>query len=108
MTQKRTETIQAADGGEFAGHLVIPDAGSGPGLLVIQEIFGVSPYIRDVCDRVAALGYVALAPDLYWRIEPGVSIDEQDPDALERGVAYMSRLDFEKAVDDAVAALAHL
>jgi carboxymethylenebutenolidase len=108
MTQRRTETIRAADGGEFAGHVVVPDAGSGPGLLVVQEIFGLSPYLEAVCERVAALGYVALAPDLFWRLEPGVAIDEQDPDALQRGIGYRQRLDFEKAVEDAVAALGHL
>jgi len=57
---------------------------------------------------VAALGYVALAPDLYWRIEPGVAIDEREAGALERAIGYVGRLDFEKAVDDAVVALAHL
>jgi|SRR5579872_5381727 len=108
MPEMRTEMIVAPGGGQFAGHTVVPDAGSGPGLLVIQEIFGVSPYIREVCDRVAALGYVAMAPDLYWRIAPGVSIDEQDPDALQQGLGYGGRLDFEAAVGDAVAALQHL
>jgi carboxymethylenebutenolidase len=108
MTQSRTETIRADGGGEFSGHLVLPDSGSGPGLLIAQEIFGLSPYIKAACERVAALGYVALAPDLFWRLEPGVEIDEQDPDALQRGIGYRQRLDFEKAVDDAVAALGRL
>jgi carboxymethylenebutenolidase len=113
VTQSRTEAIRAvpgseADGGEFSGHLVLPDSGSGPGLLVVQEIFGLSPYIEAVCERVAQMGYVALAPDLFWRLEPGVAIDEQDPDALQRGLGYRQRLDFEKAVEDAVAALGHL
>ncbi|HEU5003071.1 MAG TPA: dienelactone hydrolase family protein [Actinomycetota bacterium] len=108
MTTVRSETIAIPGRGEFTAHTVVPDAGSGPGLLIIQEIFGVSPYIKDVCDRVAALGYVAMAPDLYWRITPGVSIDEQDPDALQRAMGYGGRLDFEGAVGDAVASLKHL
>lgn len=108
MPAVRTETITAPDGGEFSAHTVLPDSGSGPGLLVIQEIFGISPYIKDVCDRVADLGYVAMAPDLYWRITPGVSIDEQDPDALRKGMGYGGRLDFEAAVGDAAASLSHL
>jgi carboxymethylenebutenolidase len=104
MTQSRTETIGTAEGGEFAGLLVVPDSGSGPGLLIAQEIFGLSPYIKAVCERVARLGYVALAPDLFWRLEPGVAIDEQEADALQRGIGYRQRLDYEKAVEDAVAA----
>ena len=71
VTQSRTEPIQAADGGELSGHLVVPGGGSGPGLLILQEIFGLSPYVKAVCERVAELGYVALAPDLFWRLEPG-------------------------------------
>lgn len=108
MPQTRTEVIAAPGQGEFAGYTVVPDAGSGPGLLVIQEIFGISPYLKDVCDRVAALGYVAMAPDLYWRIAPGISIDEHDPDALRKGLGYGGRLDFKGAVDDTIAALGHL
>jgi carboxymethylenebutenolidase len=108
MPQYRTEVLRTADGGEFSGYAAVPDAGSGPGLLIVQEIFGISPYIRSVCDRVADLGYVALAPDLYWRIESGVAIDEADPGALEQAFGYMGRLDFEQAVADAVTALAHL
>jgi carboxymethylenebutenolidase len=108
VTRSRTEAIRAGDGGELAGHLVLPDSGAGPGLLILQEIFGLSPYIREVCERVAGLGYVALAPDLYWRIEPGVAIDEREPEGFEQALGYMSRLDFEKAVDDSVAALDHL
>ncbi|MGH2717311.1 MAG: dienelactone hydrolase family protein, partial [Actinomycetota bacterium] len=95
MPQARTETVTVPGRGEFSAHTVLPDSGSGPGLLVIQEIFGISPYIRDVCDRVAALGYVAMAPDLYWRITPGISIDEQDPSALQQAMGYRGRLDLD-------------
>ena len=49
----------------------VPDAGSGPALLVIQEIFGVGPYIRAVAERLAAAGYVVGAPDVFWRFAPG-------------------------------------
>jgi carboxymethylenebutenolidase len=108
MPESRTETFRAHDGGEFTGYLALPEAGSGPGMVVLQEIFGVNGYIRDAADRLAGLGYVALAPDLYWRIEPGVELDEREEGALERAFGYMQRLDFAKAADDAVAALEHL
>ncbi len=108
MTQTRNERIEAHDGGEFGAHLVLPDAGRGPGIVVIQEIFGLTRYIRDACERLAGLGYVALAPDLYWRIEPGVDLDEQRPEALQAAYGYMGKLDFPQAADDAVATLEHL
>jgi len=104
----RTEQIRAHDGGEFAGHLALPNSGFGPGLVVIQEIFGVNDYIKGVCERVASLGYVALAPDLYWRLSPGIAIDEKDPGGLQRAFGHVGRLDFAKAGDDAIAALEHL
>jgi len=108
MTKTRTERIQAHDGGWFAGHLALPDSGSGPGMVVIQEIFGVNGYIKGACERLAKLGYVAMAPDLYWRIEPGIAVDERSGDFLQRGFGYVQRFDFEKGADDAVAALEHL
>jgi carboxymethylenebutenolidase len=67
--------IKASDGsGDFAGYLATPAAGTGAALIVIQEIFGVNPDVRAKCDAWAGQGYVALAPDLFWRQEPGVDI----------------------------------
>jgi carboxymethylenebutenolidase len=106
--QTRTETITAPDGGTFAGHLVLPDAGTGPGLLVLQEIFGVNDYVREVCDRLAGLGYVAMAPDVFWRQEPGVAINDNSDDAMGRAFGLMQGFDWQLGVPDLVAALAHL
>ena len=105
---KRAEQIRAHDGGEFPGHLELPKSGSGPGMVVIQEIFGVNDYIKGACDRLAKLGYTTLAPDLYWRLGPGISIDEQEPGGLQEALGLVGRLDFAKAGDDATAALEHL
>ncbi len=106
--QSRAETIQAHDGHSFGGWLVVPDSGSGPGMVVIQEIFGLTDYIKGVCERLAGLGYVALAPELYSRIEPNLVLDERNPENLQRAFGAMQRLDFPQAADDAVAALEHL
>jgi len=60
------QTVEFASNGNTAsGYLAAPDGGSGPGLLVIQEWWGVSQSLKDVCDRLASAGFVALAPDLY-------------------------------------------
>ena len=67
--QQRVEQVPA-DGGTFDLSLWVPDRGSGPGLLLIQEIYGVSDYIRAVASDLAGLGYLVAAPDLFWRIKP--------------------------------------
>ena len=108
VTTSRTEKIRALDGGEFAGYLALPDSGSGPGLVVIQEIFGVNDYIKNCCQRLSELGYLALAPDLYWRLDSGIAIDEREPSGLQRALGYVRRLDFTKARDDGTAALEHI
>jgi carboxymethylenebutenolidase len=54
-----------SDGGTCLGYLAVPESGSGPGVVVIQEWWGLVPHIKHVCDRLAADGFVALAPDLY-------------------------------------------
>ena len=54
-----------SNGHDAEGYLAVPASGSGPGVVVIQEWWGLVPHIKDVCDRFAAEGFVALAPDLY-------------------------------------------
>jgi carboxymethylenebutenolidase len=55
----------ASNGGKAQGYIAVPTSGKGPGVIVIQEWWGLVPHIKDICDRFAAEGYVALAPDLY-------------------------------------------
>ncbi len=108
MAQIREERIRAADGHEFAGYVAVPDAGAGPGMIVVQEIYGLTEYIQGVCARLAGLGYVALAPALYSRIELDGGLDERLPDSLPQAFAAMQRLDVPQAVADTAAALGHL
>ncbi|WP_428263309.1 dienelactone hydrolase family protein [Haliangium sp.] len=104
----RTETITAPDGGHFDAHVALPAAGTGPGVLVIQEIFGVNHYIRDRCAKLAALGYVAMAPDCFWRLERNLEIDPTTPEAVTRAQGYVGRFDGPQGTRDLIAALAHL
>lgn len=101
----RTVRVRVPGDGELDAHVVLPPASSGPGVVVLHEIFGLSSYIRDVADRLARLGYVALCPDLYWRIEPGAAMPP-DEAGLRRALELFEHLDAEHAVGDAVAALA--
>lgn len=95
------------DAGHMPAHLWVPETQSGPGLLVLQEIFGVTPYIKSRCADLAALGYVVLAPEVYWRLDD-TEIDEHAPAFLEQAMGVASRLNWESAVADAAAAFEHL
>ncbi len=103
-------TVTAKDGGSFKAYLAAPEKGSGPGIVLLQEIFGINAYIRGVADYYAEEGYVVLAPDLFWRIEPGIELGFGDEDR-KKAFAYREKFDVDKAVDDigaTVAALRHL
>ncbi|MEQ9815167.1 MAG: dienelactone hydrolase family protein [Azospirillaceae bacterium] len=106
MTGK-TVSIKAADGGSFEGYLALPEAGSGPGIVVLQEIFGVNRHIRDVADYYAEEGYVVIAPDLFWRIEPGVQLGYDGKDR-EKAMALRGAFDEDKGIADIAATIAHL
>ena len=90
MSGGREIQIESEDGA-FGGYLSLPASGHGPGLIVLQEWWGLVPQIRSVCDRLARSGYVALAPDLYR----GESTT--DPDAAGR---LMMELEIERAGRD--------
>lgn len=98
MTTTRTGRefqVEGEDGG-FAAYVATPASGQGPGVVVLQEWWGLVPQIRDVCDRLARAGFVALAPDLYR----GESTT--DPDEAGR---LMMELKIERAGRDLVAAV---
>lgn len=93
--------------GLMPAHEWEPAGGTGPGLLLLQEIFGVSDYIKQRASELAELGYYVVAPEIYWRLDD-LSIDQSAPDALEQARAAMNRLDWDTAVSDSVAALEYL
>jgi carboxymethylenebutenolidase len=105
----QTITIQASDGSGSFGAYVARPAGDAPrGVVVmIQEIFGVNQTMRSLSDWVAGMGFIAVAPDLFWRQQPGV---ELDPDAgqaqWEQAFGFMKGMDQDKAIDDLKATLA--
>ncbi|HKS09783.1 MAG TPA: dienelactone hydrolase family protein [Pyrinomonadaceae bacterium] len=98
-------TIKSFDGGEFDGYLALPAGGYGPGIVVLQEIFGVNDYMRTVTDWYAARGFVAFCPDLFWRMEPGVQLTDAEWD---KAIDFYQRLDEAKAVEDSAAAMTFL
>jgi carboxymethylenebutenolidase len=93
-------TISAADGGEFMGYLATPESGSGPGVVVIQEIFGVNDVMRGITDSFAEAGYLALCPDIFWRQEPGIQLTDQTEEEWARAFELFNGFDLDKGVED--------
>ena len=106
MSTTRTETVDVADG-SFDARLTLPERGHGPGIVLIHEIFGVNAYITAVAERLADLGYVVACPDLYWRIEPGAVLP-QDEAGMGRAMDLVMQLDVNESADDCHATLGHL
>jgi carboxymethylenebutenolidase len=95
----KTVSVTAADGGVFNAYLALPEGGSGPGLVLLQEIFGVNRYIRDIADRYAEEGYVTIAPDLYWRIQPGIELGYSEAE-IKAAFDFRGRFDPDQAIKD--------
>lgn len=100
-------TISSPDG-SFSGYLATPSGGSGPGVVVIQEIFGVNQVMRGIADWLAGEGYVALCPDLFWRIEPGIQITDQTEAEWQKAFELFGKFDVDAGVTDITATVAHL
>ena len=86
--------------GAFSAYVGRPAAAKAPAVVVIQEIFGVNQVMRDVCDRLAAAGYLAVCPDLFWRLEPGVDITDQSKAEWDKAFDLMTRFDIDQGVED--------
>jgi carboxymethylenebutenolidase len=86
----------------FGGYLSLPKGGNGPAVVIVQEIFGVNAHIRAVCDQYAADGYVALAPDLFWRTQPRIEL-AYDDSGMKKGVEIAQTGDIDLFVADIAA-----
>jgi len=102
--------LRSADGGEFSAYLSLPPSGGRkvPGIVMMQQIFGVNAEMRGFTDDFAAHGYVAICPDLYWRQEPGIELRPGAPGAFEKAVSIGRGFDALKAVEDLKVAVSYL
>jgi len=96
--QSSTVTISAA-GGSFNAWLAQPDSVPAPAIVVLQEIFGVNAHIRSICDRYAEEGYIAIAPDIFWRVQPGVEL-AYDEAGIRDGRALATQCNIDLAIGD--------
>ena len=93
--------IDTIDGsGAFEAYIAEPAGKPRAAIVVIQEIFGVNPGIRRKCDDWAAKGYLAIAPDLFWRLEPGVELDPDVPDEFQRALGLMGKFNQDAGIRD--------
>lgn len=92
-------SIQTADG-DFSAYVARPKADKAPAVVVIQEIFGVNQVMRDITDGLAAQGYLAICPDLFWRIEPGIDITDKSEAEWKRAFELFNAFDVDAGVKD--------
>jgi carboxymethylenebutenolidase len=91
----------------FTAYCARPALAPSAAIVVIQEIFGVNAGIRRKCDRLADEGYLALAPDLFWRIEPGIELDPDIADQFQQALGLLGRFDQDRGVADIEATIRH-
>ena len=96
--------VKSADG-QFSAYLAAPSVHNSVAIVVLQEIFGVNANIREIADGFAAQGYVAIAPDLYWRQSPGIQLDPASDEGRAQAMTLMKGLDRDHAVSDSIDAL---
>src|SRR5678816_899777 len=100
-------TIKTPDG-EFSAYVARPGVTKAPAVVVIQEIFGVNQVMRDITDGLAGQGYLAICPDLFWRIEPGIDITDQSEAEWKRAFELFNAFDVDRGVEDIAATLAEV
>lgn len=100
-------TITTGDG-SFEAYVAKPAASPSPAVVVIQEIFGVNAVMREITDGLAAQGYLAVCPDLFWRIEPGIDITDQSEAEWKRAFELFNAFDVDAGVKDIAATLAEV
>lgn len=100
-------TIQASDGsGSFSAYLLEPKAKPAGVVVLIQEVFGVNQAMRDIAAWVADIGFIAVCPDLFWRIEPGIDITDKTEAEWKKAFELFNKFDQAKGIEDLKATVA--
>lgn len=102
-----TISISTSDG-SFSAYLARPAKDKAPAVVVIQEIFGVNAVMRQIADDLASQGYLAICPDLFWRIEPGVDISDKSEAEWKKAFALMNAFDGDAGVEDIAAVIKYI
>lgn len=92
--------IPTKDGKSFTAYVAMPSVTPAPVVIMIQEIFGVNHEMRQKCDEMAAKGFIAISPDLFWRLEPGVQLTDKSQAEWDKAFDLMNRFDIDQGIDD--------
>src|ERR1700675_553576 len=92
-------TVKGHDG-TFAAYIARPKTSPAPAVVVLQELFGVNADIRATCDELAAQGFIAIAPDLFWRLEPGVDLNVRSEADWQHGLRLNMAFDRDAGAKD--------
>jgi carboxymethylenebutenolidase len=101
-------TIVSTPDGDFTAYVARPPAEKAPAVVVIQEIFGVNAVMRGIADAFAKAGYIAICPDLFWRIEPGVDITDQSEAEWKCAFELYNAFDVDAGVRDIAGTISHV
>ncbi|WP_404790670.1 dienelactone hydrolase family protein [Altericista sp. CCNU0014] len=104
----QTITIPALSGGSFNAYLAAPSTQPRAGIVLIQEVLGVNKNMRQTADDLARAGYLAIVPDLYWRLEPNVQLDPEDKAQWARAFELLQAFDLDSGVEDLKTTLSFL
>ena len=85
---------------EFFAYVAAPEGTPRAAIIVIPEIFGINPGIRQKCDTLAAAGYLAVAPEIFWRFAAGVELDPDVPTQMEQALGYFGQYDPDQGIKD--------
>jgi len=91
--------------GDFPAYVARPAGEPTAAIIVIQEIFGVNPGIRNKADHWASLGYLAVAPDVFWRQQEGIELDPDIPEQMQQAFGFMQGHDFQAGIRDVEATI---
>ncbi|MEE4212712.1 MAG: dienelactone hydrolase family protein [Parvularcula sp.] len=105
----KSVTISTLAGdGSFKAYVARPEGEAKAAIVVIQEIFGVNDGIRQKCDKLAQDGYLAIAPDLFWRLQPGIELDPDIEPEFQQALDFMNKFDQDTGIKDIQATIDHV
>lgn len=102
----RWEPIPSHDDDTFEAYCAVPDGGRAPAVIVFQEIFGINDNMRGLADRLAEAGFLAVVPDMFWRLER--RFERKDESGIGDAFALVQRFDLDAAVEDIRSVHAHV
>ena len=108
MTGNMISVETSGASGKMGAYMASPDGEGAPGLVIIQEVFGVNDFIRATVEAYADKGFVTAAPDIFWRLEPGVQLNPNKEEEFNRGIELMGQFDQPTGIDDIQATITTL